>query len=154
MQKYLFNSSNFLLTLKSWDKVNNNLILTFEIFNCSTDVISISSVLLKSNEFESKIIETPKAYEFLIFGKDRPGFFNNYFMFSLFKTINVNETRRLALAFRMNDTSDYNLQIKTSDNSEFDFDLKDFLHDENCKISNMFPSSLELANKIAEALGY
>lgn len=154
MQNYSFDNSNFLLSLTSWDKVNNALVLTFEIFNHSTDDISISSVLMKSDEFESKTIETPKAYEFLIFGKDRPGFFNNYFMFSLFKTINVNETRKLALAFRMNDTSDYNLQIKTSNNSEFDFDLKDFLHDENCKISNMFPSSLELANKIAEALGY
>ncbi|MEG1314019.1 MAG: hypothetical protein RSD40_06850 [Bacilli bacterium] len=154
MQKYLFDNSSFLLTLTSWDKVNNNLVLTFEIFNHSTETISISSILMKSNEFESKTTETPMAYHELIFGKNRPGFYQGYYAFTLFKAINRSETRKLALTFKTNDALDYNLQIKTSDNSKFDFDLNDFLHDENCKISNMFPSSLEFANKIAEALGY
>lgn len=154
MQKYSFNSSNLLLTLTSWDKVNNNLVLTFEIFNCSTNTISISSILMKSDKSESKTIETPKAYYELIFGNSKPNFYHGYDAFTLFKAINRNEVRKLALAFKINNASDYNLQIKTSDEIIFDFNLNDFLYDENYKISNILPSSLEFANKIAEALGY
>ncbi|MGL5639451.1 MAG: hypothetical protein ACRCW7_08920 [Cetobacterium sp.] len=154
MQKYLFNNTNFLLTLTSWDKINNDLILTFEIFNHSIDTISISSILMKSNEFESKTIETPRAYQELIFGNSRPDFYHGYSAFTLFKAINRNENRKLALAFKINNASSYNLQIITSDESRFDCNLTNFLHDENYKISNMLPSSLDFAKKIAEALGY
>lgn len=153
MQKYLFNRSNFLLTLTSWDKVGNTLILTFEIFNHSVSPVTPKFFSLKSDDFESEVTAIPMAYNVLIFGENKPAFYREYPQDDISKTINRNENRKLALAFKISKSSDYKLQIKTSEELTISFSLNDFLDDENYKISNMFPDSLRFANEVAKGMG-
>lgn len=149
MSNYTFSNDFLSLTLTSWDKFNNSLILSFEISGCNAFPIRISSLSLKPNQATS--IPLHFIFYEIIFGNQSNSYYCDYLKnyrseFSKYITL------KSAVAFKFEDPTNTTLYITLSNNEIFAFDLHNFLNNKNYKISNMMPYAFERAFKIAETL--